>query len=73
MNAHAKVPKEALFLEIGEIPIKFIWASRRLMFLQTILKRDIDEITRRVYEAQKDDPVKGDFVELVKEDAKATD
>ena len=43
------------------------------MFLQTIQKHDTDEITRRVYEAQKDDPVKGDFVELVKEDAKTID
>ena len=70
LNAHSKVPKEALFLELGEIPIKFIWASRRLMYLQTILKRESHEITRRVFEAQKSNPVKGDFVELIEEDAK---
>ena len=73
LNAHSKVPKEALFLELGESPLKFIWASRRLMYLQTILKRDINEITRRVYEAQKKDTVKGDFVKLVQEDATLID
>ena len=40
VNAHSKVPKEALYLETGEIPLNYIWAARRLMFLQTILKRD---------------------------------
>ena len=40
-----------------------------LIYLQTILKRDRDEVTRCVYEAQKQDPHKGDFVKLVQEDA----
>ena len=29
LSAHSKTPKEALFLECGQIPIRFIWASRR--------------------------------------------
>ena len=29
VNGHSKVPKEALFLETGETPIKFIWASTK--------------------------------------------
>ena len=43
------------------------------MFLQTILKRSEDELTRRVYMAQKDDPVKGDFVNLIKSDLEMFD
>ena len=39
------------------------------MYLKTILKRDKNEITRRVYHAQKEDPVKGDFAQLVQDDA----
>ena len=68
LSAHLKTPKEALFLETGQIPVQFIWASRRLNFLQTIMKRNQNEITKKVYEAQKAGPKKGDFAILVKED-----
>ena len=70
VSAHSKTPKEALFLEIGTIPIKYIWASRRLTYLQNILKRDKTELVRRVYQAQKENSLKGDFAQLVQEDAK---
>ena len=73
VNGHSKTSLEFLYLEAGAIPIRFIISSRRLMFLQTILKRSEDELTRRVYMAQKDDPVKGDFVNLVKSDLEMFD
>ena len=38
------------------------------MFLQTIRKRSEEELTKRVYLAQKADAVKGDFAKLVKAD-----
>ena len=38
------------------------------MFLHTILGRDKDELTRRVLEAQINNPTKGDFIELVEKD-----
>ena len=38
------------------------------MYLQTILKRPDDEITKKIYECQKYNPVKGDWVEMVKKD-----
>ena len=69
VSAHSKVPKEALFLEAGTLPIKYIWAARRLLYLQTILNRDNSELIKRVYLAQKANPKKGDFVELVHEEA----
>jgi hypothetical protein len=53
------------------IPIRYIVASRRIMYLQNILQRDKNEMVRRVYEAQKEDPSSGDFVELVNEDCAA--
>ena len=67
-SAHSKTPKEEFFLETGQIPIKYILASRRLNFLQTILKRSQSEITRKVYNVQKHYPKKGDFALLVEED-----
>ena len=38
------------------------------MYLQTLLKRPENEITKRVYECQKKNPTKGDWVEMVKSD-----
>ena len=70
VSAHSKVAKEALYLETGTIPIRFIWAARRIIYLQNILKRDTKELIRKVYEAQKLDPKQGDFVQLVKNDLK---
>ena len=52
LSAHSKTPSEALYLESGQIPLSYIWSSRRLMYLQCILKRDMTEITRQIYEAQ---------------------
>ena len=62
LNSHAKAPLESLYMESGAIPMRFIVASRRLNFLQTILKRDEEELTRRVFMAQLEDPLEGDFV-----------
>ena len=68
LNAHSKIPLEALFLETSCIPIRFIVASRRLMYLHTILQRSPDEMVRKVYDVQKVDTSPGDFYELVEED-----
>ena len=43
-------------------------AYRRLIYLQTILKRSDDEITKKVFECQRNNPVKGDWSEMVKRD-----
>ena len=69
LGAHAKIPKEALFLETGTIPLRYIIKSRRLSYLKTILDRDSDELIREVYDAQKVDPTPGDFADLVAKDA----
>ena len=68
LGAHAKAPLETLYLESGAIPIRYIVASRRICYLQTILKRDDTELTKRVFEAQLQNPSDGDYVQLVKSD-----
>jgi hypothetical protein len=70
VGGHAKLPLAALYLECGQVPLRFIWASRRIMFLHTILKRDDTELTKKIYSLQKADPLKGDFVDLVEADMK---
>ena len=39
-----------------------------MMYLQTLLKRSDDEITKKIYNCQKTNPVKGDWIELVRKD-----
>ena len=68
LGSHAKALLETLYLESGAIPIQFIVASRRITFLQTILRREEEELTRRVLTAQLEDPCNGDFAELVRKD-----
>ena len=41
---------------------------RRIIYLQTILKRSKSELTRRVYEEMKTNPLKTDWSEMIKQD-----
>ena len=50
--------------------INYVLAARRLIYLQHILKRNNTELLKKVYLSQKANPKKGDFVDLVSEDAK---
>ena len=68
LHTHAKTPLEFLYLETGAIPIRYVIGSRRICFLQTILQREDDELTKRVYKAQSKAPLEGDFYKLVKKD-----
>ena len=71
LGSHRKCPLEMLYLETGTMPLRFIIGSRRIMYLQTLLKRNNDELTKQVLLAQKRAPLKGDFTMLVEEDLKA--
>ena len=70
VKAHSKTALEFLYLESGAIPIRFIIASRRLIYHHNILNREEKELVKRIYKEQKNNPSKGDFVELIKEDFK---
>ena len=48
--------------------MRFIISSRRINYLKTILDREDNELIKRIYNEQKDNPTKGDWIELVKED-----
>ena len=68
IGTHSKAPSEMLYLETSSIPIDFILASRRINFLHNILTRPSHELTRRIYEEQKANPVKGDWCTIVERD-----
>ena len=68
VKAHSKTPLEFLYLEAGATPVRFILACRRMIYLQTILKRKDEELTKRIYNAQRESATAGDFYQLVKAD-----
>ncbi len=61
-------PKASLYLETGCIPIKYIMKMKRIMFLHHILTRQEDALITRAFWAQVQDPAKGDWCLVVKED-----
>ena len=66
--SHAKIPIPALYLETGQVPVRYILACRRILYLQTILHRSDEELIKKVYLAQRADTTEGDFCQLVDAD-----
>ena len=69
-NGHSKMSIPALYLELGQEPLRFVLATRRIMYLHTLVNRGDSEVTKKTYLAQKADPLKGDFCLLVEDDKK---
>ena len=70
LGAHSKVPIEQLYLETGSLPISVVIIVRRMSYLHTILKKHDDESVKKIYNAQKESPCKGDWINLVENDWK---
>ena len=68
VGAHAKVPLEHIYLELAVLPIPYVLSVRRMIYLQAILKRHDDEITKKVYLCQKSSPLPGDWCQLIADD-----
>ena len=68
LSAHSKTPKETLYLETGNTPIKFILMARRLNFLHYILNEDENSLVRRFLQAQMEGSGRGDWINKVKSD-----
>ena len=68
LKCHSKTPTEALYLETGLLPIRYVAIQRRLMYLHNILKKPENELIRKVYEIQKLLPTKNDWYQIVQED-----
>ena len=72
-ESHAKIPVPAIYLETGQVPIRYILACRRILYLQNILQRNDNELVKKVYLAQKADTSEGDFCQLVDSDLQLID
>ena len=60
--------KVFMCLELGVVPVKFVIMAKRVQFLKTILDESMNSTMRQVYTAQKEDSIKGYFVNLVTKD-----
>jgi hypothetical protein len=66
LNAHSKTPIEAIYLELGVVPLGFHLMKRRILYFHDIINRNENELVRRVVMAQKVETYTGDFYEQVK-------
>ena len=71
--SHAKIPIPALYLETSHVPVRYILACRRILYLHGIIQRSDGELVKKVYLAQKADPTDGDFCQLVAKDLQMID
>ena len=72
-SAHSKTAKGLLYLESGNIPVRYILIARRSNFLWYILNESEDSLLRKFFNAQCDNPVKGDWIKTVLNDLKHLD
>ena len=64
----SKIPIEALYLQTKSIPIRFIIAIGRILYHHSILQKDESEMVLETFEAQKMQPLEGDYVKIVTKD-----
>ena len=62
--------KVFMCLELGLVPVTFVIMGNRLKYLNTILRENTNSMLRQVYDEQKADSCKGDFVDQVSKDMK---
>ena len=68
LKAHSKTPLEFLYLETGSLQLRWIVAQRRIVFMQQIMRRHDNDLLKKVFLAQKQNPTQGDFVKIVESD-----
>ena len=67
-SSHAKVAVAFSYLETGSIPLQFVIKSRRLNYFKNIIDNNENELVKKINEKQKQNPLKGDWTELLKND-----
>ena len=68
LNAHSKTPLEALYLELGCLPLRYIIKARRINYLRYLANLKEDELLYEFYKAQVNFPGKGDWITTVLND-----
>ena len=73
LKAPISTPQEALYLELGLIPIGIIIQAKRIKFLHYLLSRKETEMIHQFFTAQWFNPSRGDWTETVKLDLEEFD
>ena len=68
LQSHPMTPREFLYLETGAVKISHIFSCRRLIYLQKLLLREDEELTKRILREQERNPSPGDYSLLLKND-----
>ena len=63
-------PKEALYIILGKLPLKYIIKTRRLMYWWKLIHTDEKELTNKFYRAQKLMKEKTDWIQQIIQDLK---
>ena len=62
-----------MYLEMAALDVTYVIAVRRMIYLYTVLKRNIDELTKIEYLCQKGNPLPGDWCQLVADEFRKMD
>ena len=68
LDAPHGTPTELLYLETGCVPIQHIIKCRRIVYLHYLITLDKEQLLSKFFHAQKRNPTKGDWVQIVKQD-----
>ena len=66
-------PIESLFIETATVPLRFILQGRRIMYYWTILKKEENELVKRVFVAMKEFRTSNDWLSQVESDLQSWD
>jgi hypothetical protein len=68
LESHSKTATCFYYLETGSLMLRHIIRINRVMYLHHILGLERDEMVRKIYEKQKEAPLKGDWFKLIQKD-----
>ena len=68
VNGHSKTPSVFHYLETGSLMLRHILRINRLMYHYHIVNLADEDTVKKIYEKQKTECLKGDWVQLIKED-----
>ena len=69
-QAPASTPLESFYIECGIFPMRYILQARRFMYLWSLLQKKIDELVKKIFDAQVEFSHSDDFVSNIKNELK---
>ena len=70
LKTSSKVSRCLILLDLGLVSAEYIIKQKRANYLHTLLNSEASSISKKVFDEQLKSPIKGDFVNYIKEDLK---